>query len=397
MSIELSIKEAQKLALQTQGLLSKPIFGKGRKGALNAVKHLGYVQIDAISVIQRAHHHTLWSRVPSYSPQYLFDLLDKDQSIFEYWSHAAAFLPTQDYRFYLSRMQRVASQNQHWYDVSEKTKQHVLDRIKNEGPLFARDFASDGHRSGEMWDTKPAKRALHEFFMAGKLMVKARPNFQRQYDLTERVLPVGINLTKPTDLELGKFIIKNGIRANGLCSLQELTYQQTFLKPFVRSAIEELLGNDQLIALKVAALPKQTYYSTQVLLDSIPKRVSKQLHFLSPFDNAIIQRKRLKQLFDFDYQMEIYLPSHKRVYGYFAMPILWGTEFIGRINPKADRKSKILIIRNLVINEKTKLTDHLVSRFCEKLREFALFNNCDEIIFENVEPNHLKKRFVSLL
>lgn len=385
-TVELSLKDAQKLALHHQGLLKTTPFGKGKSGTYRTLRHLGYVQIDAISVVQRAHHHTLWNRVKDYHPDFLHRLMSVERKVFEYWSHAVAFLPMDDYRFYLPHMQELSSNQKHWYTIDKKIKQQVFDRIKWEGPLFARDFEHNQKLSGQMWDYKPAKKALHELFMEGRLMISARHKFQRLYDLPERVLPADLDISIPSPRELTRFLIHKTLQAHGLAALNEMIYLRKGLRTRVNSLLEEMAEDKEINKVKLENISGKIFYTRKEYLENLPSRIVKQVHFLSPFDNAVIQRKRLSQLFGFDYQTEIYLPPANRIYGYFAMPVLWGTRFIGRINPKADRPNKTLIIRNLFIEPEVRITDQLMQALEQALLEFTRFNNCEKIILE--QTNH---------
>jgi uncharacterized protein YcaQ len=197
MTDSLSIHEARKLVLLSQRLPPAKPVGQATAATLSAIEHLGYVQIDTISVIQRAHHHTLWNRNPRYEPSQLDQLIAAKQ-VFEYWSHAAAYLPMRDYRFSLFRKQAIASGDQeHWYERDERLMKSVLKRIADDGPLMAKDFEHTGKKTGE-WKRKPAKKALENLFMQGDLMAPRRVNFHKVYDLTERVVPAGTDTTAPT-------------------------------------------------------------------------------------------------------------------------------------------------------------------------------------------------------
>ena len=382
--------EARKLALSQQGLLSaKPKFGKGKRATLRAIEHLGYVQIDAISVIQRAHHHTLWSRVPGYKPQFLNSLLSKDRSIFEYWSHAAAFMPMKEYRFSLPVMRALSTKAKHWYHVDPSFKLQVLEKIKKEGPLYARDFETPKSASGGMWNWKPAKRALHELFIAGSIAVKSRDSFHRLYDISERVIPALHTHTPPSISEYIWHRCQQAIQAHGVSSVSEIRYQRFISGKEVQSVLTDKVEQGLVIPVKIGDSNKE-YFSFPEYVDNIPGRVIKQLHFLSPFDNAVIQRKRVKELFDFDYQTEIYYPVDKRKYGYFSLPMLYGTDFIGRIDPKAHRDHKVLEIRNLALEPHVKLTNQLLYELKSKLIQFVAFNECTEFTVTRSMPESLK-------
>jgi len=187
----------RRIALNQQGLLKNDSFGRGKAATLRAIEHLGYVQIDTISVVERAHHHVLWSRVSNYQPKFL-DRLVRQRNLFEYWYHAAAWLPMRDFRFALPRMAQTNGER-NWFKSSErKLIGHILKRVREEGPLRARDFEDTRKGKKQWWDWKPAKQALEQLFMQGELMVSGRQGFQKVYDLRERVLPDWVDTRQPT-------------------------------------------------------------------------------------------------------------------------------------------------------------------------------------------------------
>jgi uncharacterized protein YcaQ len=391
----ISQKTARKLALHAQGLLQSNPFGSGEKGALACIGHLGYIQIDTISVVQRAHHHVLWSRVKNYTPEMLDRLLQK-RAVFEYWSHAAACLPMADDRFYLPLMHAHRNGELHWFQKDQKLMNFVLDRIKAEGALAARDFQNpDEKRKEGWWKWKPAKKALEQLFVEGRLVVCERVNFQKRYDLPERVLPNDLDLTMPSKLEMAKFFILAAIRAHGLVTGQEIYYQRAILRPHVKTGLAELLEAGDIIKINIENIPDRTYYAFPNRLDQMEKlRRRNNVTVLSPFDNAMIQRKRAQKLFDFDYQLECYVPAPKRKYGYFCLPILWGDRFLGRLDAKADRPNRVLAIRNLVIEAEFKKSGRYLPALPKALWQFAEFNGCDAMQIERTVPENLAKEIL---
>lgn len=366
--------------MHCQGLLNST-FGKGKNGALKVIEHLGYIQIDTLSVVARAHHHTLWNRLPDYQELYLNELLEKDKTIFEYWSHAASYLPMCDYRYSLPRKQLFASGKSHWFDQDKKLNSYVLDRIKAEGALQSKDFEHKRNTPSNWYEWKPAKKALEQLFMEGKLMVAKRQGFQKVYDLTERVLPNGIDTSTPTEQEVAAHLIKRTIQSNGLVEEKEIAYLRPKLKAAIKNELKNLVESGFLIEIKVENKP-ETYLSTPEQLSALNKlKTSSEIHFLSPFDNAIIQRKRVLNLFNFDYLIECYVPEPKRKYGYFCLPILYNNQFVGRFDPKADRKAKTFYVKQLHFEKGFKPTQDFETLFNEKLNAFAKFNGCDKIDF----------------
>lgn len=384
--LELTQKQACKLALVCQGLHKSNAFGQGVKGVNTAVKHLSYIQIDSISVVQRAHHHCLWSRVKNYQPNFI-DQLIAEKHIFEYWSHAAAYLPMQDYRFSLPKKQAIAAGAKHWREKNLIAEKRVLQRIQQEGPLRAKDFERDVSKKGTgWWDWKPDKVALEQLFMEGELMVVERRGFQKVYDLTERVLPVGIDTTLPTAKEFERHLISRYLGAHGFASAQQISYLRKGLKSHITQTCQEMFENNEL---QQVILGEQTYYALSNVTDLLKQSVShKQVNILSPFDNAVIQRKRLTEVFGFNYQIECYVPPAKRQYGYFSLPLLWGTEFVGRMDAKIDRKTHKLHIQNLHLE--TGKVEEFIDVLRPTLKAFMLFNDGNAIQVHNVTcPIHI--------
>ena len=392
--ISISKERARKIILQSQ-LLNNYRPKKKSKNLLSIIDSLGYVQIDTISVINRAHHHILWTRDNSYEENDLHHLQTDQKAVFEYWGHAMSYLPMKDFRFYLPKMKKFENPSSNWANYmlqkGQNAMQPVMDRIKAEGPLSAKDFKTDTIRGGTWWDWKPAKIALELLFWKGDLMICERKNFQKYYDLAERVLPDDIDTTYPTDDELGEFIILKALNALGTASEKEI---RKFLQPgtirdadiqmasaeTIKSKLGDLLEDNKIAPLYIEN-NKTTYYALKNMLDSTNKPTEKNpvVHLLSPFDGLIIQRDRIADIFDFDYTIECYVPAAKRKYGYFVLPVLWDGNLVGRLDPKADRKNKTFNINNLFLEPSFNDTDRFLPQFSEKLIEFARFHGCEKI------------------
>ncbi|HUP56529.1 MAG TPA: crosslink repair DNA glycosylase YcaQ family protein [Bdellovibrionota bacterium] len=382
--IDLTLPEARLLALNGQALLEPEPFGKGKGAALRTIEHLGYVQIDTISVVERAHHHVLWTRVPDYSPALLHELQARDRTVFEYWSHAAAYLPMRDYRFSLHRKRQFAEGKRHWFRRNRKLQAYVLDRIRAEGPLQARDFENPRKR-GTWWDWKPAKVALEQLFQEGTLMIRERKGFQKVYDLTERVLPEGVDTREPTPVEHCTYLIESTLRSHGLASEREMRYLRRGLDRPMREALAELEESGKVRKLRV--VEKETYYCLAETLELPRSRPGDEVRILSPFDSFIIQRKRLQRFFEFDYQIECYVPEPKRKFGYFCLPLLWKDRLVGRIDAKADRTERTLSVKSLHLELKPSERAAFKAPFLTELARFAAFNGC-----EKIAPGHWSRR-----
>lgn len=368
-------------------------FGSGVSAVECAIKQLGYVQIDTISVVERAHHHVFWSRISSYHADHLAKLVSQ-KKIFEYWFHAAAFLPIEDFRFALPRMQSIKAGEKHWFEnIDKKLIRHVQRRIENEGPLLARDFADTRQTNTGWWDWKPAKQALEKLFMQGDLMVIGREGFQKRYDLTERVLPAGIDTSSPGIDEYAQHLVDTTIRAHGFSSLKSFSYLRKGkdLRAAIKQCVQAYVDHGTLIEVQT---PAGDLFYCDVDLFNQRLRSGKNVRLLSPFDNLVIQRERCRQVFDYDYQIECYVPAAKRQFGYFCLPILYGENLVGRVDCKADRKTKTLHVKYLQHGEDS---DEFVQGLVRSLLEFMKFNACDAVVVEHALNTKLKKRLQALL
>ena len=387
MKESLSIQQARKLLLLSQRLPPRNQSGSAIEATLSAIEHLGYIQIDTISIVQRAHHHTLWNRNPRYKASQLDQLLS-DKQVFEYWSHAAAYLPLRDYRFSLPRKYALASGEQsHWYQRDEQMLKLVLKRITTEGPLMAKDFESTGKRLGA-WKTKPAKRALEYLFMQGDLMVPYRVNFHKVYDLTERVLPEGTDTTLPAPEDYARFLITRYLRANGLGQSAEIAYLLKDTKPLVAATLKDMVSTGELLQIRVAG---KLYYALPASLELLSKPLARsKLKILSPFDNLVIQRKRIKALFGFDYLIECYVPEAKRRYGYFSLPILWDGKLVARMDCRTERNESLLHIYHLALEPTVLKTEVLFLALRKELESFLQFNHCSKLRLHRTSPAKAK-------
>jgi len=387
MAESISIQQARKLVLLSQRIPPAKQSGRALSVTLSAIEHLGYIQIDTISAIQRAHHHTLWNR----NPRYLISQLDElmvNRRIFEYWSHAAAYLPMQDFRYSLPRKQAISNGNEnHWYERDKQLMESVLRRIADEGPLMAKDFEHNGEKRGE-WSSKPAKRALENLFMQGELMVPYRHNFHKVYDLTEQVLPDDTDTSLPNPQEYARFLITRYLRANGLGMASEISYLLKNTRALVSDTLQEMVSNGELILIKVNG---NNYYVLPKSFELLNIPLSRnKLKILSPFDNLLIQRKRMQALFDFDYQLECYVPELLRQYGYFSLPILWDGKLVARMDCKAERKKSLLHIKHLALEPGLIKTDAFAHALTKELVSFLQFNECNSLRLHNTSPAGFK-------
>ena len=387
------LNRLRRLALAAQGLLQPQAYGRGIAGARKAINHIGYVQIDTISVVERAHHHVLHARVPNFTPAMTNQLL-LNGDIFEYWSHAAAFLPIADFRFSLPYKHAIKSGQVHWYkNPDKKLMAELLTRIRVDGPLRSRDIETKTTKQKGWWDWKPAKKALEQLYMQGDLMVSDRESFQKTYDLTERVLPSKVDTKLPSIKQLATHLLDQQLRCHGFASLKGISYQRrnSELRKNIKDLVTERVAQGHLEQVQVSS--GEVFIIQAGGLEKTLTRLNNTMKILSPFDNSVIQRDRLKALFDYDYKIECYVPEAKRVYGYFSLPLLYRGEFIGRMDCKAHRKIRHLEIKLLHLEPHAFEGDAIIKSFTSAIRKFIKFQQCDTVSLIKVEPKKLSKRF----
>lgn len=261
-------------------------------------------------------------------------------------------------------------------------------------PLAASDFKDNiSRKRGPWWDWKPAKAALEILFWNGELMIGERRKFQRVYDLTERVLPKDIDTTLPNIDNEKEFFIRRALKAMGVATIQDIN-KYIGISGKLNQWVDQMLRSGQILELAINGLNKSYYILTEDIEEiRISKTgISPRVRFLSPFDNSIILRERTRALFDFDYSLEAYVPKSKRKYGYFCLPILWQNQLIGRIDPKADRQNRILIINNLHLEDKKINYNKFIPALSRAIRDFADFHNCEKIDLSKNIPSKISHK-----
>lgn len=352
-----------------------------------ALGDFGYVQIDTISRVERAHHHCLWSRVDGYRPADL-DAAVARGDVFEYWSHAAAYLPMKNYRYCLPRMERMRTKGFEWFEENRTVIAHVLDRIRAEGPLMTRDFKDERHSSDGWWDWKPAKIALEHLFHQGRLIVKGRKGFQKVYALPEDVLPGDLDTTMPGEKEMAAYLVDLSLRNTGLSRGPYLRFQHHDGREKIAEVLAEELEAGCIVAVDVEGSgawycrPEFLVESDRLSGGAGPTGNQGEVKILSPFDGLVIQRGLIEELFGFRYQIECYVPAEKRRYGYFSLPIVDGRGFAGLVDAGAERKEGILRIYALHLYQEHRRDKDFKDRFAAQLKAFARFNGCKKIAYD---------------
>jgi uncharacterized protein YcaQ len=317
----------------------------------------------------------------------MLDALVAEAGLFEYWYHAAAYLPMRDYRFALPRMAAMRRGEERWQrSADRRLMAYVRDRIAAEGPLKARDFDAPERQRGGWWQWKPAKGALEQLFMQGDLMAVRREGFEKVYDLTERVLPPGVRTDMPTVADQAAHLLANVLRAHGVADARSVTHLRrgSALRAAVAQLLLEGAADGRLVHVQLPAGGRG--WAPADLLDRRAPPAPNRARIISPFDNAVILRHRGQSLFGFDYQIECYLPAGRRRYGYFALPLLYRDCFVGRADCKAHRSESRIEIRALHLEPDVAPDAGLAAALADAFAELAAQNGCDRVSLGVVRP-----------
>ncbi|KPH81027.1 winged helix-turn-helix domain-containing protein [Bosea vaviloviae] len=346
-TLTLAPDEARRIWLNAQRLDGAEPFGAGTGATRAAVEHLGYVQIDTINVIERCHHHILFSRIPTYERAHLAQAQSVDKSVFEYWTHALAYVPTRDIRCFLGAMKAHREDPRRWSAVGGRDESRkLLSRIRREGALTIRDFDSDVLvEKTHLWASKkPSKGLLERAFYDGELVISARAGMLKTYELMDRHFGWEKRPTPASERQVTAYLLDRALRAQGVVSLDSICHLDAPSKTAVAELIAARVKRRELMPVKVAESVVPHWMPRD---GAMPGPVPEQglVHILSPFDPLIIQRKRLKLFFGYAHAFEAYLPKEKRVFGYFGLPVLIDDAVVAVLDLKTDRQAGKLLIQ----------------------------------------------------
>ena len=347
-SFALAKSDARRIWLRAQRLDRSAPFGDGPAATRAAVEHLGYVQIDTINVIERCHHHILYSRIPGYRREHLRQAQTIDKTVFEYWTHALSYLPTADMRFYVGAMKRHWQRRSVWFtSVTPADLRKVLRRIRTQGALTIRDIDDDVLvEKDHAWASrKPSKRALQLAFYRGLLTVSERSGMLKTYELTTRHFGWDRLPKAAPEREILNYLLDRALRSQGVVSLDSVCYLDPRRKPAMRRSIETRMRRKELVPIELEGAGKLQHWLRPETLDAAADGADETVHILSPFDPLINQRKRLHLFFDYEHRFEAYVPKEKRLFGYFALPVLIGDEIVALLDLKADRAQRKLLLQ----------------------------------------------------
>ena len=386
---------ARALLLAAQGLDAPPERPATKDDVLESVRKMGVLQIDSIAVVARSPYLVLWSRLGSYEPRWLDELL-AEGALFEYWSHAACFIPIEDYGLYRRFMLDGNEKSRAWFSAHPEEIEHVLARIREGSGVRSAEFARTDGRAGGWWEWKPEKRALEHLFAAGELMISRRdPNFHRVYDLRERVLaralPDWEDALAPTHLEVQRALALKAVRALGVAVARWVPDYFRTPKKGVSELLDELAEEGALLRATIEDEPAYVHPDNAELAEMA---VSGELRpslttLLSPFDPVVWDRARALELFGFEYTIEVYTPAARRRYGYYSLPILHRGALVGRLDAKAHRKQGLFEVKALHLEPGVPVAEKLLAGLAGALRGCAEWHGTPEIVVRRSDPPEL--------
>ncbi|EJN11999.1 hypothetical protein PMI42_04606 [Bradyrhizobium sp. YR681] len=345
--LPLTTTQARQIWLHAQRLDERSPFGEGAQAVAGAVAHLGYVQIDTINVIERCHHHILFSRIPSYRRSDLRQAQSVDRSVFEYWTHALSYVPSDDFRFFLPAMREHRREGHRWYASVKPADTRKVMRLLRAGPLTIRDIEDDVLTEKEhLWQSrKPSKRALQLAFYTGVATVSERQGMLKTYELMTRHFGWD-RLPKPaSSKDITTYLLDRALRSQGVVSLDSICHLDAPSKKAVAGLITSRVRRGELVPVAIDGAGKQEHWAMPAALGASGEVSCDLVHILSPFDPLIIQRKRTSLIFGYNHLFEAYVPKAKRKLGYFALPVLVGDEIVAALDLKTDRQARKLLMQ----------------------------------------------------
>jgi uncharacterized protein YcaQ len=387
---QLPNRDARRLFLHLHALGDAPGRPFRRKDVPELIHRIGFVQVDSIRTVERAHHHILFSRANAYKPDWLHHHIERERTLFENWTHDASVIPVEFFRYWKPKFHRTRERlmSRDWWrerlgEDYEETCARIRAHIEENGPVRSRDLTADeSHHDGSdenkaWWGWKPSKSALEHLWRTGQLAVSAREGFQKVYDLVEKVVPPEHYAPEVHDEDFIDWACRSALERLGFATPGELAAYWDAITPAEAKewaerqcpeiAIPVDIGNADGTVRRHLARPDALDLASEV--SPPPGRV----RFLSPFDPALRDRKRLQRLFGYDYRIEVFVPEEKRQYGYYVFPMLEGDRLTGRIDMKADRPAGVLRIRKLWLEPRLSLTPQRKAKIEAELQRWLKY------------------------
>ena len=417
------LKAVRALVIHAQGLSAAYPRGSRRTGpdveeVYSAVERVGWVQIDTLQVVNRSQYLTLWSRLGNYDAA-LFDALlfdggsaspDNGRRLFEYWTHAACIIPLAEYRHLLPMMRRRAKGRGGWHrkwaaePENQRLMKSVLKGIRANGAARPADFRTEKKAPGAWWNWDSAKIALEHLYDKGDLAISNRVNFQRIYDVRERVIPSWVDTTEPSEEEAFRRLLEISMKALGVCAPIQVGDYFHMKRGESRPLIESLISEGVFVRVNATLADRKTH-ELITHRDSLPTLEmavdgalpARRTTFLSPFDSLFWAKDRDMAFWKFRQVLECYKPEPTRDWGYFCLPILHGDRLVGRFDPKIERKTGVLRLKSLYLEPGVKPGARLVSGVARAMRDFMRFHEGDDLTIEYSDPPEFGEKLLAAL
>lgn len=392
--LTLSRQDLRRLAITRQHLTRN-----NKPALLELIRDLGCVQLDPIRAVERTHLLVLWSRLGHFNRAELDKLRWEEKALFEYWAHAASMVLTEEYPVFNWGMRQRrenksrADKYQKWFDEHPgliELKDHILDRLRQEGPLFSRDIETeDDLRYESRWSSGRFVGFILDYLWTnGQILTVERLGNQRKWGLAEDFWPDWTPQDEWNAKETCRFAVQKAVRALGAATPKQIKGHYTRkMYPELTVVLKQLVKEENLIPVAIDGLTDDYYLHA----DDLPLLHQLQnggwqprTTLLSPFDNLICDRERTEALWDFYFRIEIYVPKAKREYGYYVLPILYGDQLIGRIDPKMNRKTNTLHIYNVYAEPNAPKYKKTVREIGQAITSLASFLGAEQIAWGNV-------------
>ncbi|HEU0296165.1 MAG TPA: crosslink repair DNA glycosylase YcaQ family protein [Anaerolineales bacterium] len=399
MTNKLSIQMARNVMLAAQGLDRPRDQPATKADVLEVIRRMGLLQIDTIHVVARSPYLVLWSRLGDYRPAWLDELLTEG-ALFEYWAHAMCFIPIEEYALYrrhmLDGIENKVWEYQwaaKWAQEHTKVMKKVRTHLQKNGAVRSAEFETNRHVLGRWWNRKEEKDALEIMFLTGEVMIARRQNFQRVYDLRERILPDWEADALPSSEELQRTLALRAVRALGIAFPAWVPDYFRVPKTGMPKRLEALAQEGLLLQVEVKGLGGHAYVHPDrihLIAGALSGNLEPTLTtLLSPFDPLVWDRDRALTLFDFNYKIECYTPASKRRYGYFTLPILHRGKLIGRLDPKAHRAQGVFEIKALHMEPGVRVTQRLLTDLAAALHRLAEWHGTPDIVIRQSDPTRV--------
>ncbi|AJY46215.1 winged helix-turn-helix domain-containing protein [Martelella endophytica] len=388
MTRTISNSDARRVFMARQGLSGAPGRAMDQAALLALIEQIGFVQVDSIRTVERAHDMILYSRNQTFRREHLQALLESDRMLFEHWTHDASFIPVRFYPYWKHRFAReeakIRKRWSNWQGEGyEREFEQTYAAVKANGPVFARDLKAEDHVSGGWWNWHPGKTALEYHWRTGRFSICHRVNFQKAYDLSERVIPDAFRLPEVPHDEFVDWACRAALERLGFATSGEIAAFFALVTPQeAKDWVDENRDILTEIAIETveAGRPRRAFVLTDELetLTDVPTPPSR-IRVLSPFDPLLRDRARAERLFGFFYRIEIFVPEPKRQYGYYVFPLMEGDRMIGRIDMKADRKRSTLDVRKLWLEPGVRASAGRFEKLDAELTRLARFTGVERV------------------